>query len=248
MNYNIGLFDKLLSRLKITVKGRRGLWRIHTTYRKLNERISVPETDLCVEGFPRSGNTFFVCLLETANPSGKYAHHTHNILNIQRAIKYNIPILVPIRNPLDAIVSSIMRRSVITRESASATVFHACKEYEIFFSFLLANIEKLTIIPFEYITKSPDELLSYICGKTPNFKVEGDRTYKEVVDEAWAHSKNIKYDNTNSAFAASIPTKEKELKKEKMREDVSSAVQCLGGERLEYLYNEVKKHAISLRG
>jgi len=65
-------------------------------------------TDLCIEGFPRSGNSFTVGAVEHAQSSPlRVAHHTHVPANAMRACEWGIPTLVLIRNPKDAVVSVV---------------------------------------------------------------------------------------------------------------------------------------------
>lgn len=62
-------------------------------------------TRICIEGAPRSANSFAVRMFKAANDV-HVAHHTHSILNVRRALRYSVPVLILIRNPLDAIASS----------------------------------------------------------------------------------------------------------------------------------------------
>ena len=63
-------------------------------------------TDLCVEGFPRSANSFTVSAIQSAQPQSlSVAHHTHVPANAIRATRLRIPTLILIRNPGDAIIS-----------------------------------------------------------------------------------------------------------------------------------------------
>jgi len=65
-------------------------------------------TDLCVEGFPRSANSFSVQAIRHAHPQPlEIAHHTHVPANAIRACEWGIPTVVLIRSPYDAIVSRI---------------------------------------------------------------------------------------------------------------------------------------------
>jgi len=70
-------------------------------------------TRLCIEGFPRSANSLAVRLFCFANDV-PVAHHTHSLNNVRLALAYGIPVLILVRNPLDAIVSACIysKRSV----------------------------------------------------------------------------------------------------------------------------------------
>lgn len=65
-------------------------------------------TDICIEGFPRSANSFAVRAFEHAQQQPvRIAHHTHVPANPIRACEWGIPTVVLIRSPYDAIVSKI---------------------------------------------------------------------------------------------------------------------------------------------
>jgi len=65
-------------------------------------------TDLCIEAYPRSANSTAVRLFRIANPGAIIAHHTHTTANLSLAVRHDIPALVILRPPLDAICSSII--------------------------------------------------------------------------------------------------------------------------------------------
>lgn len=75
-----------------------------------------PDKDICIEGFPRSANSFFAKAFRRCNPTAKAAHHMHSPLQILKAIEYGIPCVVLIRNPTDAIASVlVVDRTLSTR-------------------------------------------------------------------------------------------------------------------------------------
>ncbi len=75
-----------------------------------------PDKDICIEGFPRSANSFFSKAFRMYNPTAKAAHHMHAPLQVIKAIEYGIPCVVLIRKPIDAIASVlVVDRSLSTR-------------------------------------------------------------------------------------------------------------------------------------
>ena len=73
------------------------------------------DTDIVIEGFPRSGNTFAIAAFIIAqNYNAKIAHHTHKVMQVVRAIELNVPTLVLIRRPADAVVSLTIRHPYIS--------------------------------------------------------------------------------------------------------------------------------------
>lgn len=68
------------------------------------------DTEIVIEGFPRSANTFSVIAFQQSQARGvRIAHHLHVPAQIIRAAKWNIPAIVLVRNPLDAVISLLVR-------------------------------------------------------------------------------------------------------------------------------------------
>lgn len=67
------------------------------------------DTDIVIEGFPRSGNSYSCAYFELANsdPKIKIANHLHVPANIIRGVQMRKPVIVLYRRPLDAVVSQI---------------------------------------------------------------------------------------------------------------------------------------------
>ena len=66
------------------------------------------QTDICIEGYPRSANSFAVGAFEHAQQRPvRVAHHTHVPANPMRACERGVPTLVLIRDPYDAVVSHV---------------------------------------------------------------------------------------------------------------------------------------------
>lgn len=77
------------------------------------------ETQLVIEGFPRSGNTFAVYAFEQAQRRKvSVAHHLHAPAQVIRATNWRIPCLVLIRNPMDAVLSLVIREPRISLPQA----------------------------------------------------------------------------------------------------------------------------------
>lgn len=82
-------------------------------------RFVTKETDIVIEGFPRSGNTFAVAAFSIAqNKTYRIARHTHKIMQIIKAVDMKKPTLVLIRKPTDAVLSLNIRQPYITLEQA----------------------------------------------------------------------------------------------------------------------------------
>lgn len=65
-------------------------------------------TELCLEGFPRSANSFALHAFLYWNPGTRVAHHLHVPMQVVRAVAYGTPCIVLIRSPLDALTSTLI--------------------------------------------------------------------------------------------------------------------------------------------
>jgi hypothetical protein len=77
------------------------------------------DTAIVIDGFLRSGNTFSIAAFEVAN--GRRPHvgrHLHGAPHILRAVRMNLPTVVLIRAPRDAVSSYLIRRPTLTPEDA----------------------------------------------------------------------------------------------------------------------------------
>jgi hypothetical protein len=73
------------------------------------------ETDLVIEGFPRSANSFAYAAFCFAQTERLHvAHHTHRPSQVWSAVKRRLPTLVLIRQPVDAVISFIIFRPYLT--------------------------------------------------------------------------------------------------------------------------------------
>ena len=74
--------------------------------------------DIAIIGFPRSGNSFARATFLYANPNLKIASHHHYIAELKIAIKYQIPSLLLIREPIESLSSLVVRNPEIAIEEA----------------------------------------------------------------------------------------------------------------------------------
>jgi hypothetical protein len=84
-------------------------WLCRLTVRRSGE-YPTEETELVIEGFPRSGNTFAVVAFLAAQARlVSVAHHVHAPAPVITAAQLGIPALVLIREPEGAVLSTVIR-------------------------------------------------------------------------------------------------------------------------------------------
>ena len=78
-------------------------------------RIVGRDTELVIDGFQRSANTFSVVAFETSQEHPvRTAHHLHAASQIVAAVRMHVPTLVLIRDPADAVLSHMIREPGIS--------------------------------------------------------------------------------------------------------------------------------------
>ena len=81
-------------------------YRLRPSYRHL---LVDRRTQIVIEGFPRSGNTFAVVAFQQAQrESVRVAHHLHMPAQVTRATQWRIRILLQARKPTDAALSRVI--------------------------------------------------------------------------------------------------------------------------------------------
>lgn len=81
------------------------------SWRHPDRRVAHPaSSDIVVEGYPGSGNTWMVQLLLVASPELRIASHRHRSAALREAVRRGIPAILLVRQPIDAIASILVRQ------------------------------------------------------------------------------------------------------------------------------------------
>jgi hypothetical protein len=104
------------------------------------------DTDVVIEGFPRSANTFAVIAFELAQPNAiRIAHHLHVPSQVIAAAQWGIPSLVLVRDPEEVVLSVVQLWPHISLEQA-------LKDYVRFHRCILPYRERFVVASFEETT------------------------------------------------------------------------------------------------
>lgn len=77
-----------------------------------------PQTELLVEGYPRSASSFAVAALVRMRPGIRIAHHVHAPGHVIAAVRRGLPAMVLIREPEDAVVELVLLKPALTLAQA----------------------------------------------------------------------------------------------------------------------------------
>jgi len=103
-------------------------------------------TEIVIEGYPRSGNTFAVVAFRLAQGREiEIAHHLHAAAQIKRAARLDVPAIVLIREPSEAILSQVVRDPHVSMR-------WALRSYIRFYSTIVPYLGKTVVAPFATVT------------------------------------------------------------------------------------------------
>lgn len=129
-----------------------------------NKRLMIKRgTEIVIEGFPRSANTFAVAAFEFAQGCGHddrphIAHHLHLPFQVSVAAKYGIPCVVLVRNPLDAIVSLFVRHPDVS-------IYEYCRNYSVFYRVAVRYADSIIGVQFEDVIDDYGAVMNRINKK-----------------------------------------------------------------------------------
>lgn len=110
--------------------------------------LIAPDTQIVIEGFPRSANTFALVAFATSQKDpGRVASHIHLPVQILEGVRRSLPVLVLIRNPVDAI------RSLLVREPGTEANW-AFQQYIQFYEVVERHAQNVIIARFEEVTQN----------------------------------------------------------------------------------------------
>ncbi|HYB98183.1 MAG TPA: hypothetical protein VEC57_03520 [Candidatus Limnocylindrales bacterium] len=96
-----------------------GIFAAQMALRGHRELVAGPGTDIVIEGFPRSANTYAVAAFAYAQPSPpRIARHLHAPAQLALAHRYGLPALLLIRPVPDPVLSVVIREQYLTVERA----------------------------------------------------------------------------------------------------------------------------------
>ena len=104
------------------------------------------DTEIVIEGYPRSANTFAVAAFQFAQGRPvKIARHLHAPAQVIQAVRWRIPTIVLIRNPEDAVLSLLVRDPGISARQALVDYIRFYRKIQPYYPhFVLATFEEVT--------------------------------------------------------------------------------------------------------
>ena len=166
-----------------------------------------PSTDLCIEGFQSSSNSFVYNVFRLLAPELSIGHHTHSVANLKRARQYNIPTLVLYRDPSGAIPSLAAR--------FKPSLENSIVRYVRFYRYVLQHTDAFILASFEETTR---DIAATIQRVEATSRLEfAAYDADAVADEAVAYIQDWT-ERRGDEERISLPKEERNAQKEVLRE------------------------------
>lgn len=182
---------------------------------KFKEGVVRKDTELVVEGFPRSANSFMASYFSYHNSEvSKLAHHIHVTGQLTRAEYYKIPVILCIREPLETILSL----KIIDEDLSTAAALWSYIDY---YEKALVKAENFVVSDFEVTTKMPDAVLKEINSRFfRDYKYQklDAETRSKIFDSLQSNSSRL----NQPANLVPIPRFDKKRSKDAIRDKLSS--------------------------
>lgn len=166
------------------------LFRYRNT-KNYNQIVS-PDSDILIEGYPRSANSFATRAFRVANGEGyKIATHLHVYTHVLLGIRYKVPTLVLIRHPYDCVISyATMMSNMKGRENykKNYSVKWLLDDYVLFYKRLKPYEGKFKMTSFTQISTDYGKVMEslnsmYGCNFIPfNHTKENVQTVFSLAD------------------------------------------------------------------
>jgi hypothetical protein len=148
------------------------------------------ETEIVIEGFPRCANTFAVfAFMHAQHRTVSVAHHLHSEAQILEGVRRGLPVVVVIRDPLQAVRSLVVRHPEIS-------VLHALKRYIRFYSAVDTVVDKVVLSTFDQTTNNLGSVIDRVNSKfDTSFSIFVNTTENiQAVTEAMININNLLYE------------------------------------------------------
>lgn len=184
-------------------------------FKKRYPKITEIDTDICIEGYPRSGNSYFVSAFLHWNPGLNVSHHTHLAGSIKYAIQRGLPTIILIRRPEDVITSVLVWDGLLSTGLALAS-------YIRFYGTLWKHRKNYLVFTFDDVIKSPDICVQRINQRfNSQFHQTGFSAAIDVVIKA--RLERVDSRHNRKGVNSSLPNSDKaQLKKEYLQSVLSS--------------------------
>ena len=221
----------------------RNIWLYSIYHRRNRPRIGkktsfFPEgTELYIDGYPRSGNTFLVHLCRRLFPDITIASHLHKIAPIRFMLRKGVRVLITFRDPLESVSSNYLmyfssRNGDMPDKISNRVLRLLLNDYIEYYSFVLKHRENLSLVSFRRLTSETQKVADQLA------QVIRQPSISEPQLAAAVSSYKASSESKANPLISMVPTPEKDRLKEGIR-DVMRSEALL--EKAQHIYKELLK-------
>lgn len=179
-----------------------------------NYIVSKGTTEICIDGYPRSANSFSVRMFKLGNPNVNIAHHTHSIGNLKKAIENGIPSVALIRDPEYAIVSSVIAHK---KDNIEDEIYRYISIYR----WVESNLDNLVIADFDCVINNFNVIINNINNRfNKSFSLIDDVCDADTQVKNDIEKRYDKLGQSKMSHIKPVPTKGRDQEKERLRDSV----------------------------
>jgi len=218
------------------------LGQLQTRLSGVSERLACgPDTEIVIEGYPRSGNTFTLDMIRVRQQAPramghemKIAHHTHRVETLLVGQALGKPLLVLLRWPEDAILSYVIY--------AGTGIEAAAQRYVDFYSAALRLDPPPVVVCFETVVSDINRVLAAVNAVTGD-QVPLSEDIAADTARAYAREAERRAKMLDGQFAMRIaqPHPDREVLKQRRRAEVTDFL--AEKPRIQALYEQVLRLA-----
>ena len=134
-------------------------------------------TDLFIDGYPRSANTYLLECLKTAAPATSVASHLHSPPMVKLAVRRKLPTVVLFREPAAAAAS-------LTQLYPGATFTTSLTLYRHYYSALMSCLDTVLLVSFDEVTEDLPSVVRRINERFGNVLAEAQLDWDEETSRA----------------------------------------------------------------
>ena len=127
------------------------------------------DTEIVIDGYPCSANTFAEKAFKMAQQRAvSIAHHTHDPSQLIAAAKANVPTIVLVRNPEEAVLSYVTRFCEVSNKpepEVAQLIYDRLREYMDFYRRIIKYRESYVIAEFNKVTSAYDLIIKQVNNK-----------------------------------------------------------------------------------
>ena len=177
---------------------------------------------LYIDGYPRSGTTFFSGLVRRVYPNKTFSNHLHVISGLKIALRFKLPIFVILREPKDAIISNLYRnirdnkRKKPTHKLIEALVI----SYYNYYLFVSNQIDNINLFVFRKCIKN-ELLLVQRIAEIADFNKQPNSSLRKLLDDYYTNMRQK--EASKDPQSSSLPNSQREkFKKEYLTKVINS--------------------------